>query len=99
MSVEIYNGERSEESIQFEKWITLQGNKKSFSSIENTENFLKQRGTENTKPYIIGDDVTFLSDVQERTFEGMQVFTLNDQKSSKQKVIFIYTEVLGRVNL
>ncbi|MFJ7661809.1 alpha/beta hydrolase fold domain-containing protein [Lysinibacillus sp. NPDC097162] len=87
MSVEIYNGERSEESIQFEKWITLQGNKKSFSSIENTENFLKQRGTENTKPYIIGDDVTFLSDVQERTFEGMQVFTLNDQKSSKQKVI------------
>ncbi|MGE7839903.1 alpha/beta hydrolase fold domain-containing protein [Lysinibacillus sp. NPDC093712] len=87
MSVEIYNGARSEESIQFEKWITSQGNKKAFSTIENTKNFLKQRGTENTNPYVIGDDVTFLSDIQELTFEGMQVFTLNDQKSSKQKVI------------
>ncbi|MFJ5763804.1 alpha/beta hydrolase fold domain-containing protein [Lysinibacillus sp. NPDC093210] len=87
MSVEIYNGERSEESIQFEKWITSQGNKKSFASIENTKSFLKQRGTENTKPYVIGEDVKFLSDIQELTFEGMQVFTINDQKSSKQKVI------------
>lgn len=87
MSVEIYNGERSEESIQFEKWITSQGNKKSFSNIENTKSFLKQRGTENTKPYIIEDDVKLLSDIQELTFESIQVFTLNDQKSSKQKVI------------
>lgn len=30
MSVEIYTEERSEESIQFEKWITSQGNKKEF---------------------------------------------------------------------
>ena len=46
MSVEIYNGERSEESIQFEKLLTSESNKKSFSSIENTEQFVKQMGTE-----------------------------------------------------
>jgi len=87
MSVAIYHGKRSEESIQFEKWITAQGNKKSFSSIENTKSFLQQRGTENTKPYVIEDDVALSSDIQERSFEGMQVFTLNDQTSSNQKVI------------
>ncbi|GAB0167830.1 alpha/beta hydrolase [Lysinibacillus sp. CTST325] len=87
MSVEIYNGERSEESVQFEKLLTSESNKKSFSRIENTEQFVKQMGTENRKPYVIGDDVQFLSDVKERVFEDMQVFTLNDQVSLKQKVI------------
>ena len=87
MSVEIFNGERSEESVQFEKWLISQSNKKSFSSIENTKQFIKQRGTENIQPYVIGDDVNFLSDMKEQAFEGMQVFTLNDQKSLKQKVI------------
>ncbi|MDM5248469.1 alpha/beta hydrolase [Lysinibacillus sp. G4S2] len=87
MSVEIYNGERSEESILFEKLLISESNKENFSSIENTKRFVKQMGTENSKPYVIGDDVEFLSDVEERTFEGMQVFTLNDQKSSKQKII------------
>jgi len=87
MSLEIYNGERSEESVQFEKWLTSESNKKSFSSIENTKQFVKQMGTENSKPYVIGDDVDFLSDVKERAFEGIQVFTLNDQESLKQKVI------------
>lgn len=87
MSVAIYHGKRSEESVQFEKWITAQGNKKSFSSIENTKSFLQQRGTENTKPYVIEEEVALSSDIQERSFEGMQVFTLNDQMSSKQKVI------------
>ncbi|MGE7673114.1 alpha/beta hydrolase fold domain-containing protein [Lysinibacillus sp. NPDC094403] len=87
MSLEIYNGERSEESVQFEKWLTSESNKKSFSSIENTKQFVELRGTENSKPYVIGKDVQFLSDVKERAFEGIQVFTLNDQKSLKQKVI------------
>ncbi|MFE3573416.1 alpha/beta hydrolase fold domain-containing protein [Lysinibacillus sp. NPDC059133] len=87
MSLEIYNGERSEESVQFEKWLTSESNKKSFSSIENTKQFVEQMGTENSKPYVIGDDVQFLSDVKEQAFEGIQVFTLNDQESLKQKVI------------
>ncbi|QNP18005.1 alpha/beta hydrolase [Bacillus pumilus] len=78
MSVEIVNGERSEESIQFEKL---------FASIENTKKFLDQKGIENTKPYAIGDDVKLISEIKEQTFEGMQVFTLNDQTSQKQKVI------------
>lgn len=30
MSVEIFNGERSEESVQFEKWLISQSNKKVF---------------------------------------------------------------------
>jgi len=87
MSVEIFNGERSEESVQFEKLLFSQSNKISFSSIENTEQFIKQRGIENIQPYVIGDDVKFLSDSKEQVFEGMQVFTLNDQKFLNQKVI------------
>ncbi|MEY9970727.1 acetyl esterase/lipase [Lysinibacillus sp. RC46] len=87
MSVEIYNGERSEESVQFEKLLTSESNKNSFSCIENTKQFVNQMGTENRKPYVIGDDVQFLSDVKERAFEDMQVFTLNDQESLQQKVI------------
>ena len=87
MSVEIFNGERSEESVQFEKLLFSQSNKISFSSIENTEQLIKERGIENIQPYVIGDDVKFLSDSKEQVFEGMQVFTLNDQKSLNQKVI------------
>lgn len=87
MSVEIVNGERSEESIQFEKLFASQSNKESFSSIENTKKFLDQKGIENTKPYAIGDDVKLISEIKEQTFEGIQVFTLNDQTSQKQKVI------------
>ncbi|MDD1501720.1 hypothetical protein PVA17_02895 [Lysinibacillus sp. CNPSo 3705] len=101
MSVEIYNRERSVESIQFEKLLTSESNKKSFSSIENTEQYVKQMGIENIKPYVVGDDVQFSNNVKEQAFEGMQVFTLNDQESLKQKVI-LYIHggvVLGRINL
>lgn len=87
MTVEIFSGDRSEESVQFEKWLFAQSNKKSFSSIENAKQFIEQRGTENSQPYVIGEDVQFISDMEEQTFEAMQVFTLNDQKSLKQKVI------------
>ncbi|WP_281216224.1 alpha/beta hydrolase fold domain-containing protein [Lysinibacillus capsici] len=87
MSIEIFNGERSAESVQFEKLLFSQSNKKSFSSIENAQQFIKQRGTENIHPYVIGEDVNFLSDLKEQTFEDMQVFILNDQKSSSQMVI------------
>ncbi len=87
MTVEIFSGDRSEESVQFEKWLFAQSNKKSFSSIENAKQFIEQRGTENSQLYVIGEDVQFISDMEEQTFEAMQVFTLNDQKSLKQKVI------------
>jgi len=87
MSIEIFNGERSVESVQFEKLLFSQSNKKSFSSIENAQQFIKQRGTENILPYVIGEDVNLLSDLKEQTFEDMQVFILNDQKSSSQMVI------------
>ncbi|MBU8694145.1 alpha/beta hydrolase fold domain-containing protein [Bacillus altitudinis] len=87
MSVEMYHGERSKESIQFETLFASQSNKESFSSIEQTKKFLEQKGIENTQPYAIGDDVKLISEVQEQTFEGMQVFTLNDQASQNQKVI------------
>jgi len=87
MSIEIFNGKRSVESVQFEKLLFSQSNKKSFSSIENAQQFIKQRGTENIHPYVIGEDVNLLSDLKEQTFEDMQVFILNDQKSSSQMVI------------
>ncbi|MEQ6853599.1 alpha/beta hydrolase [Lysinibacillus capsici] len=87
MSIEIFNGERSVESVQFEKLLFSQSNKKSFSSIENAQQFIKQRGTENIHPYVIGEDVNLLSALKEQTFEDMQVFILNDQKSSSQMMI------------
>ncbi|MGE7807949.1 alpha/beta hydrolase fold domain-containing protein [Lysinibacillus capsici] len=87
MSIEIFNGERSVESVQLEKLLFSQSNKKSFSSIENAQQFIKQRGTENIHPYVIGEDVNLLSALKEQTFEDMQVFILNDQKSSSQMVI------------
>ncbi|MER3125203.1 alpha/beta hydrolase [Bacillus pumilus] len=87
MSIDIFNGKRSEESIQFETLFASQSNKESFSSIENTKKFLDQKGIENTQPYAIGNDVKFISEIKEQTFQGMQVFTLNDQTSPKQKVI------------
>lgn len=87
MSIEIFNGERSVESVQFEKLLFSQSNKKSFSSIENAQQFIKQRGTENIHPYVFGEDVNLLSALKEQTFEDMQVFILNDQKSSSQMVI------------
>ncbi|WP_347722635.1 alpha/beta hydrolase [Lysinibacillus capsici] len=87
MSIEIFNGERSVESVQFEKLLFSQSNKKSFSSIENAQQFIKQRGTENIHPYVIGEDVNLLSALKEQTFDDMQVFILNDQKSSSQMVI------------
>ncbi|MBZ9519831.1 alpha/beta hydrolase fold domain-containing protein [Bacillus safensis] len=85
MSIDIFNGERSEESIQFETLFTSQSNKESFASVEKTKNLLSQ--IENIKPYAIGDGVKLNSEIKEQTFEGMQVFTLNDQMSQKQKVI------------
>lgn len=87
MSIEIFNGKRSVESVQFEKLLFSQSNKKSFSSIENAQQFIKQRGTENIHPYVIGEDVNLLSALKEQTFEDMQVFILNDQNSSSQPVI------------
>lgn len=95
MSIDIFNGERSEESIQFEKLFTSQSNKESFASVEKTKNFLSQ--IENIKPYAIGDDVKLKSEIKEQAFEGMQVFTLNDQKSQKQKVIlYIHGGLMGK---
>nr|WP_223253259.1 alpha/beta hydrolase [Bacillus sp. LNXM10] len=73
--------------FNLKKLFASQSNKESFSSIENTKKFLDQKGIENTKPYAIGDDVKLISEIKEQTFEGMQVFTLNDQTSQKQKVI------------
>ncbi|MCM3044209.1 hypothetical protein [Bacillus altitudinis] len=64
MSVEMYHGERSKESIQFETLFASQSNKESFSSIEQTKKFLEQKGIENTQK------------IGERTFELMIVVLL-----------------------
>ncbi|MDX8047204.1 alpha/beta hydrolase [Gracilibacillus sp. S3-1-1] len=87
MSVEIFDGERSEESVQLEKYLAAQSNKELFANPDNTKNFLEHRRVENSKPYAIGEDVTLSSTKTEELFEEMQVFTLNDQQSAKQKVI------------
>ncbi|OKP95964.1 alpha/beta hydrolase [Paenibacillus sp. P46E] len=84
--MEIYSKGRSVRSFLFEKYIGLLDTKKNLSSRENTLKHLEHMGVENIKPYRIGK-VNLSSGVAEHSFEDMQVFTLNDKKSSDQKVI------------
>ncbi|AIQ29979.1 MULTISPECIES: alpha/beta hydrolase fold domain-containing protein [Paenibacillus] len=86
MSVQVYTKKRSTKSFLFEKYLALRNTKKGFSSIENTTQFVKRVGLENSKPYIIAD-VKFISGITEEVFEGIKVFTINDQQSLTQKVI------------
>lgn len=86
VGVQTYSKRRSIQSYIFEKYLYLRGTKKGFSSVENTTKFIKQRGTENIKPYVI-EKVTFSSNIREQIFEDIKVFTLNDQNSLQQKVI------------
>ena len=86
MSVQVHTKRRSTKSFLFEKYLALRNTKKGFSSIENTTQFVKRAGLENSKPYSIGE-VNFISDITEEAIEDIQVFTLNDQQSLAQKVI------------
>ncbi|QOS76915.1 hypothetical protein JNUCC31_18995 [Paenibacillus sp. JNUCC31] len=86
MSIQIYNNRRSVTSYLLEKYIGTLDTKKNLSTRENTLNHLKHMDVENTKPYELGK-VKLISSVTERSFEDMQVFTLNDQISADQKVI------------
>ncbi|HWL24697.1 MAG TPA: alpha/beta hydrolase [Ureibacillus sp.] len=86
MSIEIYKGKRSFQSFIFEKLLFFRGTKKAFSTIENTKELIKQRGLENSKPYVI-EKVKFKNTISEQSFEEMQVFILNDQNTKDQKVI------------
>lgn len=86
MSVNIYNKKRSIKSYLLEKYIRTLDSKKNLSTRENTLKHLEHMGVENTKPYELGK-VKLISSVNERSFEDMQVFTLNDQMSADQKVI------------
>lgn len=86
MSLNIYNKKRSIKSYLFEKYIGTLDTKKNLSTRENTLKHLEHMGVENIKPYWLGK-VKLISSVIERTFEDMQVFTLNDQMSADQKMI------------
>lgn len=86
MTIQIYKNRRSIQSYIVEKYLPLRGSKRGFSSVENTTQFIQQRGRENNKPYVI-EKVTFSSQMNEQIFEDIQVFTLNDENSSTQRVI------------
>jgi acetyl esterase/lipase len=86
MSVQIYRKSRSIQSYLLEKYLALQNTKKGFSTVENTSQFVKQVGTKNIQPYVIGN-VKTSSDIKEQVYEDIKVFTLNDQKLLQQKVI------------
>ncbi|WP_157258556.1 alpha/beta hydrolase fold domain-containing protein, partial [Paenibacillus sp. AD87] len=86
MSVNIYNKKRSIKSYLLEKYIGTLDSKKNLSTREKTLKHLEHMGVENTKPYELGK-IKLISSVNERSFEDMQVFTLNDQMSADQKVI------------
>lgn len=86
MAIYTYEGKRSWMSAFLEKYMLLRGTKKAFSTVENTSKFLERKGVENTQPYRI-EGVTFTSDITESLFEGMQLFTLNNQNRIDQKVI------------
>lgn len=87
MPVFIYKKKRSVRSRVVEKIIAFRGTKKTFSTTENTKELVRQRRAENVKPYAI-EKVTLSSNIQEGIFEDMQVFTMNDRHSVKQKVVF-----------
>lgn len=86
MNIYVHDKRRSFKSVLFEQFIKLLNVKKMFKSTENMKKALEQKTVENSKPYTIGK-VKFKSSIVESYFEGMQVFTLNNQSSSKQKVI------------
>ncbi|MDK8193817.1 hypothetical protein QP794_27425 [Paenibacillus sp. UMB7766-LJ446] len=86
MSLNKYNKKRFIKSYLIEKYIGDLDTKKNLSTRENTLKHLEHMGVKNTKPYRLGK-VKLISSVIERTFEDMQVFTLNDQMSADQKMI------------
>lgn len=86
MSVHIYQKRRSVASFIFEKVIRLSGTKKGLSSVENTAKLVRKKGAVNKQRYTI-KKAALSSEIKEHSFEGMQVFTLNDQQSPAQKVI------------
>jgi len=86
MNIYVHDKRRSFKSVLFEQFLKLLNIKKMFKSTENMKKALEEKAVENSKPYTIGK-VKLKSSIVENTFEDMQVFTLNDQSSSKQKVI------------
>ena len=86
MNIYVHDKRRSFKSVLFEQFIKLLNVKKMFKSTENMKKALERRDVENSKLYTIGK-VKFKSSIVESSFEGMQVFTLNNQSSSNQKVI------------
>lgn len=86
MAIHVYKGKRSTLSRILEKYMLLRGTKKVFSTKQNTSEFIALRGKENTKPYVI-EGVKFTSEIVESVYEGMQLFTLNNQNRMDQKVI------------
>ncbi|WP_339168499.1 alpha/beta hydrolase [Paenibacillus sp. FSL R5-0341] len=86
MSIQIYNKRRSVTSYLLEKYIGTLDSKKNLSTREHTQKHLEHMGVENIKPYQLGK-VKLTSPIKERSYEDMQVFTLNDQSSPDQRVI------------
>ncbi|QOR68799.1 alpha/beta hydrolase [Cytobacillus suaedae] len=87
MSIIKYNKNRSVQGYLLEKMIPLFVTlKKDLSSIEETERFIQKVGEETIEPYQLVK-VKLKSDIIEDRFENMQVFTLNNKNSHKQKVI------------
>lgn len=86
MSLYIHHKRRSVTSYLLEKYIGTLDTKKNLLSQENTLKHLEHMGVENIKPYQLGK-VKLSSPVKERSYEDMQVFTLNDQRSPEQRVI------------
>jgi acetyl esterase/lipase len=86
MNLLTHEKKRSIQSYLFEKYLVLRNTKKGFSSIENTTRFVKLAGSENIQPYSMGR-IKLSSAIREEVIEDIKVFTLNDQDSTKQKVI------------
>lgn len=87
MAIIVSTKRRSIQSYLFEKLIKrLLPLKKDLSSIEHTRRFIEREGATNHKPYKWGR-MRLKSEVVESYRAALQVFTLNDQKDSQQKVV------------
>jgi acetyl esterase/lipase len=87
MSIYNTSKKRSLQSIAYEKLILLSGSKHIYSDIQRTENLVEKNGIKNKEMYQLLK-VKLQSTLEESSFENMQVFTVNNKNSDKQKVVY-----------
>lgn len=87
MTFKIYEKRRSLKSYLFEKYLSYTSKtKENLSSREKTKKMVDLQAEKNKKDYKL-PEMKFNTEVEENIYQNMQVFSLNNKNSKKQKVI------------